>query len=80
MAEGGGEPRASPKRWGAEYIRAGEARFRIWAQALDRLTLRLDGRDAPMARDGTGCRLRRARRTMTEHWPTQSRFGPCRNA
>ncbi|MCV0397255.1 MAG: malto-oligosyltrehalose trehalohydrolase [Rhizobiaceae bacterium] len=43
-----------PRRWGAEFIRDGEARFRLWAPALDQLMLVLDGEASPMARDEDG--------------------------
>ena len=37
------------KSWGSEFVRDGEARFRLWAPGLDRLALRLNGEDLPMA-------------------------------
>lgn len=43
-----------PRHWGAEFVREGEARFRLWAPALDALWLELDGQRAPMGRDETG--------------------------
>jgi malto-oligosyltrehalose trehalohydrolase len=48
------ERRAFRKSWGAEYIAAGEVRFRLWAPSLEKLTLRLEDEDLPMvpAADG----------------------------
>ncbi|MEO3385352.1 malto-oligosyltrehalose trehalohydrolase [Mesorhizobium sp. CAU 1741] len=43
-----------PKRWGAEFVRAGDVRFRIWAPDHTRLSLRLSGEDTPMSRDEDG--------------------------
>jgi malto-oligosyltrehalose trehalohydrolase len=40
--------------WGAEYLGAGRARFRLWAPALGRLHLRIDGRDLPLRPDADG--------------------------
>ena len=54
MADAAREFRVLPKRWGAEFIRAGEVRFRIWAPGVESLSLRLDGDDAPMGRDDDG--------------------------
>lgn len=54
MAETARELRVFPRRWGAEFIREGEVRFRIWAPQADRLRLRLDGTDTQMSRDGDG--------------------------
>ena len=48
------EFRLFPKSWGAEFIRAGEVRFRLWAPGQDSMVLRLDGADAPMGRDEEG--------------------------
>lgn len=36
------------KSWGADYVAAGEVRFRLWAPGQDSVTLRLDGQDWPM--------------------------------
>lgn len=45
------EYHAFPKTWGAEFIRAGEVRFRVWAPGVETLSLRLDGTDTPMTPD-----------------------------
>ena len=54
MAEAPGAFRVFQKGWGAELVREGEARFRIWAPALEELSLRLGGQDIPMQRDSDG--------------------------
>ena len=46
--------RASPKSWGAEYTAPGEMRFRIWAPAVQALSLRLIDEDVPMSPVGDG--------------------------
>ena len=48
------EFRSFAKSWGSEFVRDGEVRFRLWAPGLDRLTLRLNGEDLPMARGEDG--------------------------
>jgi maltooligosyltrehalose trehalohydrolase len=48
------EFRAFPKTWGAEYVAAGEVRFRLWAPGQDTVTLRLDGEDTEMTPSGEG--------------------------
>ena len=48
------DSRVFPYRWGAQFSRVGEARFRIWAPALDRLDLVLAGKAAPMTRSEDG--------------------------
>jgi maltooligosyltrehalose trehalohydrolase len=48
------EFRVFPKTWGAEFVRAGEVRFKLWAPAEERLILRLDGADTPMSRNQDG--------------------------
>lgn len=48
------DSRVFPKSWGAEYIRAGEVRFRLWAPEPEALTLRLAGEDLPMTRQADG--------------------------
>lgn len=45
------EYHAFPKTWGAEFIRAGEVRFRVWAPGVETLALRLGGTDTPMSPD-----------------------------
>jgi maltooligosyltrehalose trehalohydrolase len=54
MDDHGRSTRLSPKSWGAHFIRAGEARFRIWAPHAHRIALRLNGVDMPMHRTGDG--------------------------
>jgi malto-oligosyltrehalose trehalohydrolase len=48
------EARAFPLSWGAEFVRDGEVRFRLWAPGVESLALRLDGRDAEMGRSEDG--------------------------
>ena len=48
------EFRAFPKTWGAEYVAAGEVRFRLWAPGQETVTLRLDGDDTEMTRTDDG--------------------------
>jgi len=48
------ELRSFPKTWGAEYVAAGEVRFRLWAPGQETVTLRLDGKDAEMSRSDDG--------------------------
>ncbi|MCO6187842.1 malto-oligosyltrehalose trehalohydrolase [Rhizobium sp. L1K21] len=50
----GKEARLFPKSWGAEFIRDGAARFRLWAPALTELSLELDGQAYPMGKIGDG--------------------------
>lgn len=45
-----GETRIFPKAWGAEFVRDGDVRFRIWAPAAETMTLRLEGGEAEMGR------------------------------
>ncbi|WP_067701869.1 malto-oligosyltrehalose trehalohydrolase [Erwinia sp. ErVv1] len=42
------------KSWGAEYVGAGEVRFRLWATGQKRVTLRLSGKDTEMDPAGDG--------------------------
>jgi malto-oligosyltrehalose trehalohydrolase len=46
--------RVFPKSWGAEYVAAGEVRFRLWAPGQEKVTLRLNGEDTEMTRDDEG--------------------------
>lgn len=46
--------RLFPKSWGAEYVAAGEVRFRLWAPGQDTVALRLEGKDTPMVRNDDG--------------------------
>ncbi|MGE7367780.1 malto-oligosyltrehalose trehalohydrolase [Neorhizobium sp. NPDC001467] len=48
------ELRTFPKTWGAEYVAAGEVRFRLWAPGQQEVKLRLDGEDTPMTGAGDG--------------------------
>ena len=48
------EFRAFPKTWGAEYVAAGEVRFRLWAPGQETVTLRLNGDDTEMTRTDDG--------------------------
>jgi maltooligosyltrehalose trehalohydrolase len=48
------EFRVYPKSWGAEYVTAGEVRFRLWAPGQETVTLRLSGKDAEMSRSDDG--------------------------
>ncbi len=48
------EFRAFPKTWGAEYVAAGEVRFRLWAPGQETVTLRLNGEDTEMSRSEDG--------------------------
>ncbi|MBX9462595.1 MAG: malto-oligosyltrehalose trehalohydrolase [Aquamicrobium sp.] len=48
MDEAQRDLRTFPKSWGAEFVRDGQARFRLWAPQVDRVTLRLAGKDADM--------------------------------
>ncbi|MFU0504417.1 malto-oligosyltrehalose trehalohydrolase [Pseudaminobacter sp. NGMCC 1.201702] len=48
------ESRAFPRSWGAEFVHAGEVRFRVWAPGAKSLALRLGGADTPMTRDDDG--------------------------
>lgn len=45
---------AVPRSWGAAFVHAGEARFRVWAPGVEKLLLRLNGADTPMKRDDDG--------------------------
>ncbi|CAN5293370.1 malto-oligosyltrehalose trehalohydrolase [soil metagenome] len=49
-----GSSRLFPKSWGAEFVRAGDVRFRVWAPGMDRLSLRLNDTDTEMGRDEEG--------------------------
>lgn len=49
-----GSRRVLPRSWGAEYIRSGEVRFRVWAPGQQELKLVLDGHEAAMGRDAEG--------------------------
>jgi maltooligosyltrehalose trehalohydrolase len=42
------EFRAYPKSWGAEFVREGEVRFRLWAPGAEQVSVRLDDNDAEM--------------------------------
>jgi len=44
---------AHPRQWGAELVGAG-ARFRLWAPAMERVRLRLSGREHATSRDAEG--------------------------
>jgi malto-oligosyltrehalose trehalohydrolase len=46
--------RAFAKSWGAEYLGDGEVLFRVWAPDLERLRLRIDGRNREMLPAGQG--------------------------
>ncbi len=48
------EFRAFPKTWGAEFVAAGEVRFRLWAPGQETVLLRLNGQDTPMTRSADG--------------------------
>jgi malto-oligosyltrehalose trehalohydrolase len=48
------EFRSFPKTWGAEYVAAGEVRFRLWAPGQETVTLRLNGDDTEMTRADDG--------------------------
>lgn len=43
-----------PRSWGAEFIGAGEVRFRVWAPGAESLLLRLEDTETPMARQDGG--------------------------
>lgn len=46
--------RTFPKTWGAEYVAAGEVRFRLWAPGQKTVILRLNGEDTEMSRTDDG--------------------------
>ncbi|WJR65691.1 malto-oligosyltrehalose trehalohydrolase [Neorhizobium sp. CSC1952] len=48
------EFRTFPKTWGAEYVAAGEVRFRLWAPGQETMMLRLNGEDTEMTRTDNG--------------------------
>jgi len=48
------EFRTFPKTWGAEYVAAGEVRFRLWAPGQKMVILRLNGEDTEMSRTDDG--------------------------
>ncbi|TWF54957.1 malto-oligosyltrehalose trehalohydrolase [Neorhizobium alkalisoli] len=48
------EFRAFPKTWGAEYVAAGEVRFRLWAPGQKIVSLRLGGSDTEMSHSDDG--------------------------
>lgn len=48
------EFRIHPHSWGANYVRAGEVLFRLWAPDVQSVTLRLNGGDEEMAAAGDG--------------------------
>ena len=48
------EFRIFPKAWGAEYIREGEVRFRLWAPEVDTVSLRMKHADQEMSAAGDG--------------------------
>ncbi|MGK6312043.1 malto-oligosyltrehalose trehalohydrolase [Neorhizobium sp. DT-125] len=48
------EFRTFPKTWGAEYVAAGEVRFRLWAPGQKTVMLRLNGEDTEMTRTDDG--------------------------
>ncbi len=54
MTEPDREYRVYPRHWGAEYVRAGEVRFRIWAPAFEELSIRIGDDEAPMGRHREG--------------------------
>jgi malto-oligosyltrehalose trehalohydrolase len=43
------EFRIFPKRWGSEYIREGEVRFRLWAPEAKSVSLRIEGEEQEMS-------------------------------
>jgi 1,4-alpha-glucan branching enzyme len=57
MTDASSERRVFPRHWGAEFIRASEVRFRIWAPGAESLSLRRDGADTPMTAADTPMRL-----------------------
>ncbi|MEQ1404345.1 malto-oligosyltrehalose trehalohydrolase [Neorhizobium sp. Rsf11] len=48
------EFRVFPRTWGAEYVAAGEVRFRLWAPGQKKVWLRLNGEDTEMTRSPDG--------------------------
>ncbi len=48
------EFRAFPKTWGAEFVAAGEVRFRLWAPGQKEVVLRLGTSETPMSRSDDG--------------------------
>ncbi|MBW6421925.1 malto-oligosyltrehalose trehalohydrolase [Rhizobium sp. XQZ8] len=46
--------RAFPKSWGAEYLGNSEVSFRVWAPEIERLRLRIHGRNREMLPAGDG--------------------------
>lgn len=54
MPEPDREFRVYPRHWGAEYVRAGEVRFRIWAPAFQELSIRIEDEESEMGRDKDG--------------------------
>lgn len=48
------EFRAFPRTWGAEYVAAGEVRFRLWAPGQEKVWLRLNGEGTEMTRSPDG--------------------------
>lgn len=50
----GGRSRVFRGTWGTEFVRGGESRFRLWAPGVDRLSLRLGGRERGMDAVGDG--------------------------
>jgi malto-oligosyltrehalose trehalohydrolase len=48
------EFRVFSKTWGAEFVAAGQVRFRLWAPGQETVLLRLNGEDTPMDRSDDG--------------------------
>jgi malto-oligosyltrehalose trehalohydrolase len=46
--------RLYPKTWGAEFMRAGEVRFRLWSPSCQAVSLKLGGAVTPMTRQEEG--------------------------
>ncbi|MGF9563475.1 malto-oligosyltrehalose trehalohydrolase [Neorhizobium sp. BT27B] len=53
-AKNDSEFRTFPKTWGAEYVAAGEVRFRLWAPGQKEVQLRLNGEDTAMSASQDG--------------------------
>lgn len=49
-----GKSRLYPKSWGADYVRAGEVRFRLWSPSSVQVDLQLEDSIAPMTQQGDG--------------------------
>ncbi|MFZ5676374.1 MAG: malto-oligosyltrehalose trehalohydrolase [Pseudomonadota bacterium] len=52
--EGDRISRLFPKSWGAEYLRAGEVRFRTWSPSASRMSIRLADTVTPLTRQEGG--------------------------